>query len=77
MSGSYKQQRKNLVKEYPVGCMVELIHMDDAQAPPEGTTGKVMHIDGIGTIHVAWKNGSTLGVVPGVDMIRKISSTEK
>ena len=75
MNGSYKQQRKTLIREYPVGCMVELIHMEDAQAPPEGTIGKVMHIDGIGTIHVAWKNGSTLGVVPGVDMIRKISST--
>jgi len=74
MNGSYRQQRKTLTKEYPVGCIVELIHMDDAQAPSEGTLGKVLHIDDIGTIHVAWKNGSTLGIVPGVDMIRKLSS---
>ncbi len=74
MNGSYKQQRKTLNKQYPAGCIVELVHMDDTQAPPEGTLGKVLHIDGIGTIHIAWKNGSTLGVVPGVDMIRRLPS---
>ena len=73
MNESYRQQHKTLSKAYPVGCMVELVHMDDTQAPPVGTLGKVLHIDGIGTIHVAWKNGSTLGVVPGVDMIKRIS----
>ena len=42
MNGSYRQQRKALTKEYPVGCTVELVHMDDAQAPSEGTRGRVM-----------------------------------
>jgi hypothetical protein len=65
---------KTLRKQYPVGCIVELVHMDDAQSPPEGSRGRVLAIDDIGTIHVAWMNGSTLGIVPGVDMIRKLPS---
>lgn len=64
---------KNLREQYPVGCPVELVHMDDIQAPPVGTKGRVLMIDDIGTIHVSWKNGSTLGVVPGVDMIKRLS----
>jgi len=45
--------------------------MDDEQAPPKGTKGVVIQVDDIGTMHVAWETGSTLGVVPGVDMVRK------
>jgi hypothetical protein len=70
-----KQMPLNVLrKEYPVGCMVELVHMDDVHSPPQGSKGRVLHVDDIGTIHVAWKNGSTLGIVPGVDMIRRLSS---
>jgi len=46
--------------------------MDDEFAPPAGTKGTVVHVDDIGTIHIAWETGSTLGVVPGVDMVRKL-----
>ena len=63
-----------LRREYPAGCEVELIFMDDAMAPPPGTRGKVIHVDDAGTIHVSWSTGSSLGVVPGVDSIRKIES---
>lgn len=62
-----------LRKQYPVGSSVELVRMDDSQAPPEGTKGSVLFVDDIGTIHVQWESGSTLGVVPGVDMIRRLS----
>ena len=56
------------VKEmYPVGTEIELIYMDDAQAPPPGTKGIVFHVDGIGQVHVNWETGSTLALVPGVD----------
>ena len=61
-----------LRKQYPSGCTVELVHMDDKFAPPEGTKGKVIHVDDIGGIHIVWETGSTLGVVPGVDMVRKL-----
>ena len=61
-----------LKKQYPAGCIVELVCMEDQGAPPEGTKGEVMYVDDIGTLHVDWRNGSTLGVVPGVDMVRKL-----
>ena len=35
------EELEKLRKEYPVGCTVELIHMDDTQAPPVHTKGKV------------------------------------
>ena len=31
----------SLKKEYPVGTRVELVHMDDPQAPAKGTLGTV------------------------------------
>lgn len=61
-----------LRKQYPSGCTVALVHMDDEFAPPAGTKGTVIHVDDIGGIHIAWETGSTLGVVPGVDMVRKL-----
>ena len=70
---SIQQQRIEILKsQYPPGCIVELIHMDDTQAPPKGTKGKVIQVDDAGTIHVDWDTGSTLGIVPGIDMVRKM-----
>ena len=57
---------------YPKGTRVELVKMDDAKAPPIGTHGTVTTVDSIGTIHVNWDNGSTLGIVLGEDICRKI-----
>lgn len=62
-----------LRSQYPAGCTVELVSMDDEQSPPKGTKGKVLHVDDIGTIHIAWETGSTLGIVPGIDMVRKLN----
>ncbi len=61
---------KKLKKEYPIGARVELVKMDDPQAPSVGTTGKVNFIDDAGTIHVSWENGSNLGIVYGEDICR-------
>ena len=63
----------NMLKDrFPNGCRVALDHMDDAQAPPPGTTGTVIHVDDMGTIHVAWDTGSSIGVVFGADACHKI-----
>lgn len=40
--------------------------------PPVGTKGVVEFIDDIGTIHVEWENGSSLGVVYGEDLCKVI-----
>ena len=58
--------------QYPKGCTVELVKMDDEHAPPAGTKGEVLHLDDAGTLNIAWRNGSTLGVIPGVDMVRRL-----
>ncbi len=40
---------ERLRKQYPLGCRVELLKMDDRQAPPIGTLGTVIGVDAIGT----------------------------
>lgn len=49
------------------GMRVKLLHMEDPQAPARGTEGTVQFIDDMGTIHVAWDTGCSLGLVPGID----------
>ena len=62
-------------KQYPVGCRVELLRMDDVQAPPIGTRGIVRYVDDLGSLGVAWDNGSSLQVVYGEDLCRKLEDT--
>lgn len=59
-------------KEYPVGCRVELVQMDDPQAPPIGTNGTVQGVDDTGSLIMRWDNGSGLNVVYGEDYVKKI-----
>ena len=59
-------------QKYPVGCRVELLRMDDPQAPPIGTCGTVIGVDDTGSVMVRWDNGSGLHVVYGEDECRKV-----
>lgn len=63
-----------LRSQYPVGSRVELIHMDDPYNKKlvPGCKGTVRCVDDIGTIHVSWDCGSSLGVVYGEDSCRVI-----
>ena len=63
---------ESLKKQFPVGSRVELIKMDDKQAPPIGTRGTVKGVDDIGSIMVAWDNGSSLNVIYGEDECRTL-----
>lgn len=58
--------------EYPVGCRVTLLRMEDVQAPPIGTEGIVRGVDDAGSIMVSWSNGSGLSVVYGEDECKRI-----
>ena len=58
--------------EYPKGTHVELVQMEDFQAPPPGTGGTVTGVDDTGSILVRWDNGSRLNVVYGEDIVRKL-----
>ena len=58
------------------GDRIRLINMDDPYSPVEpGTEGTVRMVDDLGTVHVNWDNGRTLGVVPDVDEYELIDDT--
>ncbi len=61
-----------LRRQYPAGTRVELVRMDDPQAPPIGTRGTVIGVDDIGSIMVNWDSGGSLNVAYGEDLCRKI-----
>lgn len=66
---------RHLREQYPKGTRVELLHMDDPYNTKliPGCKGTVRFVDDIGTIHVQWDCGSSLGVVYGKDAYRNIS----
>lgn len=63
---------ERLRQQYKKGATVELVEMNDIQAPPVGTKGKVTFVDDAGTIHVSWETGSSLGIVYGEDKCKLI-----
>ncbi len=67
-----KEILEKLRKQYSPGTRVELVRMEDIQAPPTGTQGTVTGVDDIGSIMVSWDNGSSLSVVYGEDSCRKL-----
>lgn len=79
MNGFPSQKEVDRIKEqYPVGTRIELISMDDPHAPIEsGMQGTVDMVDDIGTLHMKWDNGRTLGIVPGEDNFKVISRPQE
>ena len=62
-----------LRKEYPAGTRIRLISMDDPYSRLRpGDQGTVAAVDSIGTIHVNWDCGSSLGVAFGEDHVEKL-----
>ena len=63
------EELADLRSRYPRDCRVKLIRMNDPYSRDlrPGMLGTVTHVDDIGTIHVAWDCGSSLGVVYGED----------
>ena len=75
------------MNEFPSPSVVERIRTEYPQAAgwrwfpwgqipysrlKPGNEGTVFHVDDAGTVHVNWDCGSTLGMVYGVDVIRKL-----
>lgn len=61
---------------YKPGTRVELVKMDDFQAPPPGTRGTVRGVDDIGSIMVSWDTGGSLSVAYGEDVCRVVSEDD-
>ena len=67
-----KEALQALRERFPKGARVELVKMNDVQAPPIGTKGTVLGVDDIGSVMVAWDSGGSLSVVYGKDFCRVI-----
>ena len=63
--------------KYPVGTRILLLSMEDPYSPVlSGTKGTVKFVDDLGTIHMEWDNGRTLGICPFEDDFRKLTDEE-
>ena len=74
MTGISEKALTALRERFPRGARVELEYMNDpwnTKLTP-GCLGTVRFVDDIGTIHVAWDCGSSLGVAYGEDSCRRI-----
>lgn len=67
---------RTIKEAYHPGMRIKLLSMDDAQAPPIGTKGTVKGVDDIGSIMVAWDNGSSLNVILGIDEIEVVEEKQ-
>ena len=68
-------EQVNRVREmYPSGERVELVSMNDPYNTTlvPGSQGTVNDVDDTGTIFVNWDCGSRLGVVYGVDEVKRV-----
>ena len=77
MTTIHPEMLKQLKEYYTSGTRVMLIRMSDPYTNlRQGDQGTVTMVDDIGTIHVNWDRGSTLGVVFGEDECRRIEGNE-
>ncbi len=67
-----KNEIERLRRDYPVGTRLELIKMDDPQAPPPGTRGTAEGVDDAGDLLMRWDTGSGIKLIVGVDRFRRV-----
>ena len=77
MKTIHPEMLKQLKEYYTAGTRVMLIRMSDPYTDlRQGDRGTVTMVDDIGTVHVNWDRGSTLGIVFGEDECRRIEGNE-
>lgn len=60
-------------KTFNPGSKIMLIEMDDKYVKLQrGDKGTIIAVDDVGTIHVRWDNGLTLGLIYGEDKFQVI-----
>lgn len=59
-------------RQFPPGTRVELVCMNDCQAPPVGTQGTVIAVDDAASLIMRWDNGNGLNVIYGEDKVIKL-----
>ena len=71
-----KETVEQIRRMYPAGTRVELLAMDDPQAPSGGTKGTVLGGDDTGSLLMKWDNGSGLNVVWQQARVRKVGAPD-
>ena len=71
---NFEDQYVQRIKDaYPIGSRIVVDHMGYDPRPVEpGTKGTVRIVDDMGTIHVNWDCGSSLGVTYGEDYCKVV-----
>lgn len=68
-----KETVERVRADYPPGTLVELVCMDDPYGDlAPGDRGVVEFVDDTATIFCRWQRGGGLGIVYGVDLVRKL-----
>lgn len=65
---------KKLRERIPIGAKIKCIYMKDPYPVLSGTLGIVKSIDDAGQIHVHWKNGSSLALIPNKDIFEIVAT---
>lgn len=69
----HPEMLKSLKNYYTPGTRVVLVKMNDPYTKLQpGAKGTVTGVDDMGTIHVSWDSGNSLGVAYGEDSCKKI-----
>ena len=72
-----RRQAERYKEQYPPGTRVLLLHMGEDPRPVEDNVrGTVQCVDDMGTVHCAFDNGRTLGLIPGEDSFRMLTEQE-
>ena len=72
-----REHVESIRKNYPPGMRIVLNNMNDPYSPVEsGTRGTLRYVDDCGQLGVAWDNGRSLSLVPGVDSYRRLTQQE-
>ncbi len=69
-----KEELQKIRDTYKPGTLIELEKMDDPYTSLKaGNRGTVDFVDDAGQIHMKWETGSSLAIIPGVDVFRIVS----
>ena len=72
-----RRQAERYKEQYPPGTRVLLLHMGEDPRPVEDNVrGTVQCVDDMGTVHCAFGNGRSLGLIPGEDSFRGLTEQE-
>lgn len=61
------KERKSFLEKSYKGKTIQCIEMVGEKEILPGYKGVVTNVDDVGTLHMNWENGSTLGIIPGLD----------